>query len=73
MSLSVGCAGNPKAKRPAEVTEPAARPGGALISNTDPSAMKLHDIEGAILMYFAINKTLPVHLEDALPLGGRAD
>ena len=40
----------------------------ALISNTDPSAMNLQDMSGAILMYYALNKRLPENLEQAAPL-----
>lgn len=32
---------------------------------TDPCAIRLHDIGGAILQYFALNKRLPDRLEDA--------
>lgn len=40
----------------------------AVIANTDPSAMKLHDIEGALLMYYAVNKKLPDRFEQLQPL-----
>ena len=66
--LLVGCAANPKQAKTSDTPATPSKPGGALISNNDPSAIKMHDIEGAILMYFAINKTLPEHIADALPL-----
>ena len=66
--LLVGCAANPKQAKTGDTPAAPSKPGGALISNNDPSAIKMHDIEGAILMYFAINKTLPEHIADALPL-----
>ena len=34
------------------------------ISNTDPCAMRLHDICGAVLLYYQQNHTLPKRLED---------
>jgi hypothetical protein len=35
---------------------------------TDPCAVRLHDIGGAMLLYYAINKSLPARLEDISPL-----
>ena len=34
------------------------------ISNTDPCAMRLHDICGALLLYYQQNHTLPKRLDD---------
>jgi hypothetical protein len=34
----------------------------------DPCAARLHDIEGAMLLYYAIHKTLPEKLVDLAPL-----
>ena len=34
---------------------------------TDPSAIRLHDIGGAMLFYFAVNKRLPDKLEELRP------
>jgi hypothetical protein len=31
---------------------------------SDPCALRLHDIAGAILMYYALNREMPTHLED---------
>lgn len=47
---------------------PAGTASTAVIPNTDPSAMKLHDIEGALLMYYALNKRLPDRFEQLQPL-----
>jgi len=35
--------------------------------NTDPSAMRLDDIEGALLLYYRDNQTMPPHLSDLDP------
>jgi len=35
---------------------------------SDPCASHLHDISGAMLMYYAINRELPAKLEDLKPL-----
>lgn len=37
-------------------------------SITDPCAARLHDLEGALLLYYAIHKTLPEKLADLAPL-----
>jgi hypothetical protein len=36
--------------------------------DSDPSAIRLHDIAGALLQYYALNKRLPDRLEDAAAL-----
>ena len=40
----------------------------AIIANTDPSAMNLQDMSGAILMYYALHKRLPDRLDQIVPL-----
>jgi hypothetical protein len=68
IGLNIGCNANPKA---AAGKPPVGKPqvaDSAIVANDDPSAIKMHDIEGAILMYYAINKVLPPKIEDALPL-----
>ncbi len=35
---------------------------------TDPCAARLHDLEGALLLYYALHKTLPEKLTDLAPL-----
>lgn len=40
----------------------------AIIANTDPSAMNLQDMSGAILMYYALHKRLPERLDQVIPL-----
>ena len=34
---------------------------------SDPCSTRLHDIEGALLMYYALNKQFPASLEDLKP------
>lgn len=68
IGLNVGCNANPK---PSATKPPVGKPQTsdmAIVANDDPSAIKMHDLEGAILMYYALNKVLPPKIEDALPL-----
>lgn len=60
-----GTGGNPS--RP-----PSDTPGqtSASLSNTDPCAMRLHDISGAILLYFLEHRDLPPTLDDLPELPG---
>lgn len=37
--------------------------------NSDPCAIRLHDIAGDLLLYYAVNKRLPERLEDLHSLG----
>jgi hypothetical protein len=37
--------------------------------NSDPCAIRLHDIAGDLLLYYAVNKRLPERLEDLRSLG----
>jgi hypothetical protein len=61
--LFVGCAA-PAAPRPK--TTPAKT---AAISNTDPCAMRLHDISGALLLYYSTHRELPATLDELKDLG----
>jgi len=61
-----GCAMD--AKKPQQSRQPAAARavgGGAL----DPCANRLHDLEGALLAYWQLNKRLPSSLSDLSALG----
>ncbi len=52
----------------ADPAQPSGHPSGRLTPDeavaTDPCAMRLHDISGALLQYFALNKRLPDKLDD---------
>jgi len=39
-------------------------PAAEQAANTDPCATQLHDIAGAILFYYALNKRMPLQLSD---------
>lgn len=49
---------------PAERNAAGSTPAGAAVTNTDPCAMRLHDICGPLLMYYAARRELPARLED---------
>jgi hypothetical protein len=54
---------------------PATRPAPAAqtvapITNTDPCAMRLHDLCGPLLLYFAANRQLPARLEQLQQVPG---
>ena len=55
--------------------DPAAHPGEpvAQISNTDPCAMRLHDICEPLLLYYVMNHRLPDRLEDLRQLPDSAN
>ena len=64
---AAGCAGAPKddAKDAAlTTTEKAAS------ANTDPCAMRLHDVCGPLLLYYATNRALPAKLEQLSEVSG---
>jgi hypothetical protein len=42
----------------------------AAISNTDPCAMRLHDVCGPLLLYYAVNHHLPDRLDELLAVPG---
>lgn len=53
------------------------RPAGLAASSeqpiVDPCAMRLHDIGGAILMYYALNRRMPMELKEASLLSQSGD
>jgi hypothetical protein len=49
--------------RPRQKPAPAGR-GDSPIDVTDPCAMRLHDVSGVLLMYYAINRRLPAKLDE---------
>ncbi len=63
-----GCADPAKPKRGAGSAEQLQQPVG--LSNTDPCAMRLHDICGALLLYYFQNAELPERLDDLTALPG---
>ncbi|MGN6724818.1 MAG: hypothetical protein ACTHLZ_02785 [Tepidisphaeraceae bacterium] len=64
--VAPGC----QAPQKSAATAPAAASEGPhpVISNLDPGAMRLQDISGALLMYFALHRKLPAQLDDLKPL-----
>ncbi len=71
MILCGGCrstgASNPKPT--ASGAAPPAQPADANdITQTDPCAARLHEIAGAMLMYYAVNRRLPERLAELEPL-----
>jgi hypothetical protein len=81
VAIMAGCQTSPPAQtaRPAvTVNGAAASPDGSPASNTpqvpieqalksDPCAARLHDVSGAMLMYYALHNRLPARLEDLAP------
>lgn len=67
--LVVGCQGNKGKSAQSPGTTPLADNAQAVVSNTDPSAMKMHDIAGALFFYYAMNKRFPEKIEDAFAVG----
>ncbi len=62
-----GCSVPKKTSTPARQEKPSlavSESPTALISNTDPCAMRLHDISGAFMLYIAVHKDLPPALSD---------
>jgi len=62
---AAGCGGAPK--RAANDTTTSAT---ASAANTDPCAMRLHDICGPLLLYYATNHALPARLEQLSEVPG---
>ena len=58
--------GPPESQGPVEFHPPTP----PALSNTDPCAMRLHDLCGALLMYYFTNGRLPERLEDLAALPG---
>jgi len=68
--LSAGCAAPaaPQASAPAPAAAATGEP--AKLSNTDPCAMRMHDLCGGLLLYFAQHQDLPSKLEDLATIPG---
>jgi hypothetical protein len=49
---------------------PGVRQGGGRLDNTDPCAMRLHDLSGALLAYYLYNQKLPSRLEELTQVPG---
>jgi hypothetical protein len=67
LALALGCANNGSARsaRNKPTPSPAPAPAGQPpISNTDPCAMRLHDICGGLLLYYLQNQDLPASLTE---------
>jgi hypothetical protein len=67
MMLIVGCA----SRQPAKVAEPTPAP-TAPISNTDPCAMQMHDIEGLLLLHYSAHQKFPENIETLRQVAGPA-
>ena len=67
--LLIGCTSDEQSR-----AQKPARPGGNSLSNTDPCAMRMHDISGALLFYYAMHHELPKSIDELrhLPKIGRA-
>ena len=77
--LAGGCAGNGNAGGAESRAKPDAgsSPGAAAslsqvspLSNTDPCAMRMHDLCGALLMYYFTHSRLPERLEELATIPG---
>jgi len=66
--LLIGCTSNESSR-----AQKAARPRDASLSNTDPCAMRMHDISGALLFYYATHHELPKSVGELRHLGGFED
>lgn len=65
----VGCTG--QTQRPTSGQgSPSPQPPGAVISNTDACATRLHDLCGPLLLYYGIRHHLPEQLEELSRLPG---
>ena len=62
---AAGCA--PKSPSPSRAEAPRAQ---APISNTDPCAMRLHDLCAPLLLYYSMNDSLPGRLDDLRQVPG---
>ncbi len=63
-----GCTDPAKPKQTADPAEQLKQPVG--LSNTDPCAMRMHDICGALLLYYFQHAELPERLQDLTALPG---
>ena len=64
---------NPAATQQSPIKLIKAGEGTPVVSNTDPSASKLHDISGALLAYFALHKRLPDSFEQMQEVADMTD
>jgi hypothetical protein len=67
--LGAGCSA-PPAKPAHRASTAPANTSVAPLSNTDPCAMRLHDICGPLLLYYATNHHLPPALDDLRAVPG---
>jgi hypothetical protein len=71
VAAMVGCATDKKgAKAPVKSSGKAVAVQSEPISNTDPCAMRMHDISGGFLLYYAKNQRLPQSLDELRELPG---
>lgn len=71
VALAGACQSQPGKQSAAPTRAPAAATTKKLPnSNTDPCAMRLHDICGALFMYYAIHHDLPAKVEDLAEVPG---
>ncbi|MGC4034211.1 MAG: hypothetical protein QM754_21235 [Tepidisphaeraceae bacterium] len=69
MALLSGCQNDKGNLKNTPGTTPLPDNAQAVISNTDPSALKMHDIAGALFFYYAMNKHFPEKIEAAFAVG----
>ena len=67
--LIAGCAAPAPAPKKSAATQPAAAT-EAPNANTDPCAMRLHDLCGPLLLYFATHGELPARMDELLDVPG---
>jgi hypothetical protein len=78
-TLAGGCGGKggqaPNSSGGPVVARPPERPGATQtpISNTDPCAIRLHDLCAPLLLYYSANASLPPRLEDLREVAGFQD
>ena len=63
---AAGCGGAPKTAQ----ADPTTTPARSSSANTDPCAMRLHDVCGPLLLYYASNRALPAKLEQLSAVPG---
>jgi hypothetical protein len=68
--LAAGCQGPPGSSARAGTAGPQRASDRARLSNTDACAMRLHDIAGALLFYYATHHALPERLDELGRLPG---
>ena len=74
MLLAAGCAAPPElgggGKPAAKSDDRSSTPAVAPITNLDECATRLHDISGALLLYYQKNRRLPANLDELKGLAG---